>query len=159
MNAGRILVSLLLGLSLAVPVAALPGEAWEGHMEAGQELLKQKQFEAAITELEKVQSMAPGESIEALYALSRAYGQAGRVADAIAACRDFTGAAADPELAAMAHNLLGICPDIWCQTPLSFAASTTYSARCSVRWRSRSRRSAAERAKRPLRRSGRTEDP
>ncbi len=108
MNAGKILVSLLLGLSLAVPAAALPGEAWEGHLELGQELLEQKQFEAATTELEKVLSMAPGESIEALYALSRAYGQTGRAANAIAACRDFTGAAADPELAAKAHNLLGI---------------------------------------------------
>ncbi len=113
----RIFFSSLAILALAASSAAVPpeggkllmlGKEYQEHVATGRRLLKEGQYDQAIAELEKAESLAPGQSLAALSGLTRAYRETGRPAEAIEVHRRFLTAATDPELIAMASNMLGV---------------------------------------------------
>ncbi|MCP3960455.1 MAG: TonB family protein [bacterium] len=117
MYTARIFLSSLAILALAASSAAVPpegdqlpvvGKDYQEHVAKGRRLLKERQYDQAIAELEKAESLAPGQSLAALSVLARAYRETDRTAEAIEAHRRFLAAATDPELTAKASNMLGV---------------------------------------------------
>ncbi len=113
----RIFLCSLAILALAATSAAGPqeggkllvlGKAYEERVAIGRRLLKEKRYDQAIAELEQAESLAPGQSLAALSALTRAYRETDRPAEAIEAHRRFLAVATDPELTAKASNMLGV---------------------------------------------------
>ncbi len=105
----RIFLSALAFLALAASSTAdLPSKEYEKHLHRGRELLDKKNYERAIVELKKAESLAPGQTIAALTTLHRAYEQTGQPDEAIKACESFIESAKAPGLKAKAYNLLGI---------------------------------------------------
>ncbi len=105
----RILLSWLAILALAASSAGeVLSKGYDEHVAMGRRLLKERQYDQAIGELEKAESLAPGQSLAALSGLTRAYLETDRPAKAIEAHRRFLAVATDTELTAKASNMLGV---------------------------------------------------